>query len=104
MSSTTLKSLDNIELRECCTNFANTFSFDGSSDVDMNDLISELSVLQLALPDKTMSAMEIFEYVREVDCYPNISIAYRILFGRKELFKVEVVEKLFKVQNVSRKA
>ena len=27
-----------------------------------------------------MTAMEIFEYVREVDCYPNISIAYRILF------------------------
>jgi hypothetical protein len=27
-----------------------------------------------------MSAMEIFEHVREVDCYPNISIAYRILF------------------------
>jgi hypothetical protein len=46
----------------------------------MNDLILELSVLQLALPDKTMSAMEIFEYVRKVDCYPNISIAYRILF------------------------
>ena len=27
-----------------------------------------------------MTAMEIFEYVREVDCYPNIFIAYRILF------------------------
>ncbi|KAI4983995.1 hypothetical protein ZWY2020_040785 [Hordeum vulgare] len=27
-----------------------------------------------------MSAMEIFEFVREADCYPNISIAYRILF------------------------
>jgi hypothetical protein len=27
-----------------------------------------------------MTAMKIFEYVREVDCYPNISIAYRILF------------------------
>ncbi|KAI4982735.1 hypothetical protein ZWY2020_023227 [Hordeum vulgare] len=24
--------------------------------------------------------MEIFEFVREADCYPNISIAYRILF------------------------
>jgi hypothetical protein len=24
--------------------------------------------------------MEIFEHVRELDCYPNISIAYRILF------------------------
>ena len=29
---------------------------------------------------RPMSAMEIFEFVREVDCYPNISIAYRILF------------------------
>jgi len=27
-----------------------------------------------------MSAMEIFEHVRDVDCYPNIFIAYRILF------------------------
>jgi len=27
-----------------------------------------------------MTAMEIFEYVREVDCYPNVSIAYWILF------------------------
>jgi hypothetical protein len=27
-----------------------------------------------------MSAMEIFEFVREVDSYPNIYIAYRIVF------------------------
>jgi hypothetical protein len=27
-----------------------------------------------------MSSMEIFEYVRHMDSYPNISIAYRILF------------------------
>jgi hypothetical protein len=80
MDSITLKSLDTIELRECCTKFANTFSFDGSSDVDLNDLISELSVLQLTLSDKPMSAMDIFEYVREVDSYPNTSIAYRLLF------------------------
>jgi hypothetical protein len=57
-----------------------TFSFDGSSDVDLNDLISELSVLQLTMSDKPMSAMDIFEYVREVDLNPNISIAYRLLF------------------------
>jgi len=36
--------------------------------------------MQSTLPDKPMSAMEIFEFVTEVDCYPNISIAYRILF------------------------
>uniref|UniRef100_A0A8I7B6G1 HAT C-terminal dimerisation domain-containing protein n=1 Tax=Hordeum vulgare subsp. vulgare TaxID=112509 RepID=A0A8I7B6G1_HORVV len=27
-----------------------------------------------------MCAIEIFGHVREVDCYPSISIAYRILF------------------------
>jgi hypothetical protein len=26
--------------------------------------------------------MEIFEYVRELDCYPNVSIAYQILFTK----------------------
>ncbi|KAG2624694.1 hypothetical protein PVAP13_3KG362716 [Panicum virgatum] len=80
MSSATLKSLDSIKLRECCTTFASTFSFEGSCDVDLNDLISELCVLQLSLTDNPMTAMEIFEYVREVDC-PNIFIAYRILFS-----------------------
>ena len=36
--------------------------------------------MQLTLPDSHMSAMEIFEFVRDANCYPNISIAYRILF------------------------
>ncbi|KAJ1267582.1 hypothetical protein BS78_07G067300 [Paspalum vaginatum] len=80
MSSTTLKSLDIVELRDHCTKFANTFSFVGSCDVDLNDLISELSVLRLTLSDEPMSAMEIFDYVREANCYPNIFVAYRILF------------------------
>ena len=57
-----------------------TFSRDDSSDVELNVLFFELSVIQLTLPDKPMSAMEIFEIVREADCYPNISIAYLILF------------------------
>jgi hypothetical protein len=32
------------------------------------------------MPDRPMSSMEIFEYVTEADCYPNVSIAYQILF------------------------
>jgi len=75
-----LKSLDDTELNDCCTKFAKSFSTDDSSNIDLNDLISELKVMRLTLPDRPMSAMEIFEFVREVDCYPNISIAYRILF------------------------
>jgi hypothetical protein len=52
---------------------------DGSSDDDINDLISELCVMHFTLPDRPTSAMENFEFVIEVDCYPNISITYQIL-------------------------
>jgi hypothetical protein len=36
--------------------------------------------MQCTLPDEPMHAMDIFYYVREMDCYPNASIAYHILF------------------------
>ena len=80
LSSIILKSLSNTELEDCCTKFARTFSSHGSSDVELNDLISELRVLKSCLPETPMSSMEIFEYVKRMDSYPNISIAYRILF------------------------
>nr|TKW33479.1 hypothetical protein SEVIR_2G238766v2 [Setaria viridis] len=80
MSSSTLKSLNDNELEECCIKFAETFSFDGSSDVEVYYLISKLKIMKFTLPDDVMSAMDIFEHVRDVDCYPNVSIAYRLLF------------------------
>jgi hypothetical protein len=60
MSSTTLKALDTTKLRDSCIKFANTFSLDGSSSVDLNDLISELSVMWFSISDKPISAMKIF--------------------------------------------
>lgn len=80
LSSKNMKSLDAIELKKCCTNFAKTFCKDGSFDVESDDLFSELRVLQTTLPHKQLCAIEIFEFVRDIDCFPNISIAYRILF------------------------
>ncbi|XP_066384688.1 uncharacterized protein [Miscanthus floridulus] len=72
------KSLDHSDLRDRCTTFVNTFSHD-KSDVELDDLFSELKVLQVTLPDQLMSAYEILNFVKVVDCYPNASIAYRIL-------------------------
>jgi hypothetical protein len=80
LSSSKLRSLNDRELKECCTKFANTFSHDGSCDVELNDLISKLNILKFTLSNGILSAMEIFEHIRDVDCYPNASIAYRILF------------------------
>jgi hypothetical protein len=51
-----------------------------SSDIEVNDLLFELKVMKLSLPERPMSSMEIFEYVRQMDLYPNISITYRILY------------------------
>ena len=80
LSSRNLTSLDDLKLAGCCTTFAKTFSSNDSCDVYLNDLIYELKVLQLTLTDRQMFAMEIFEFVKEMDSYPNVSIAYRILF------------------------
>ncbi|XP_065866481.1 uncharacterized protein [Euphorbia lathyris] len=80
-NSKKLKSLDCDDLKICCDNLHSTFSHDGVSDFDLNDFFSELKVLQITLPsDELMSTIEILEFVKAADCYPNVSIAYRILF------------------------
>ena len=78
-NSTNLKSLDDSNLRKCCTTFAETFTHNKSPDVDLDDFFSELKVLQMTLPDDLTSADEILQFVTTVDCYPNVSVAYRIL-------------------------
>jgi len=78
-NSKNLKSLDDSDLRKCFTTFAEAFSHDNSSDVDLDDFFSELEVLQVTLPDDLMSAPEILQFVTSVNCYPNISVAYLIL-------------------------
>ncbi|KAK2384413.1 zinc finger MYM-type protein [Trifolium repens] len=74
-----LKSLDDNELKECCVKFHSTFSHDNSSDIDVDDIFSQLRVLQYTLPTKIMSVIDILKFVEDIDCYPNVSIAYRVL-------------------------
>ena len=71
--------MDDNDLRKHCTAFVEVFSDDKSSDVDLDDFFSELKVLQVTLPDDFMSAPEILQFVTTLDCYPNVSVAYRIL-------------------------
>ncbi|KAJ1278504.1 hypothetical protein BS78_04G084500 [Paspalum vaginatum] len=58
-NSKNLKSLDDNDLRKCCTTFAEAFSHDNSYDL--------------------MSAPEILQFVTTATCYPNVCVAYRIL-------------------------
>jgi hypothetical protein len=57
-----------------------------------------------------MSASEILKFIMDADCYPNVSIAYRILLtvpvtvaSAERSFSIEVVEKLFEITYVTRK-
>ena len=46
---------------------------------DDHNFFSELKVLRVTLPDDLMSTPEILQFFTVVDCYPNVSVAYRIL-------------------------
>ena len=79
MNSGKLKALNESKLKEKCSTFCNVFSHEGTCDVNLSDLFSELKILQVALPSLDMPAAEILDFVMSIDCYPNVSIVYRIL-------------------------
>jgi hypothetical protein len=78
-NSGNLKFLDEVDLWSHCKIFAEKFTHENSSDVEINDLYLELTVLQVSLPYSLMSAPEILKFVIDADCYPNVTVAYRIL-------------------------
>jgi hypothetical protein len=80
-NSGNLKSLDEVDLWSHCKIFAEKFTHENSSDVEINDFYSELKVLQVSLPDSSMSAPEILKFVMDADCDPNVTVAYRILLN-----------------------
>ena len=104
--SNRLKAMNDKELRDSCAKFHSTFSHDDSFDVDFNDFYSELKVLQVTLPNESMSAIDILRFVKSADCYPNVLIAYWIFLtllvtvaSAERSFQVN----LFEVVNVARK-
>ena len=59
----------------CYTTFAPVFTQDNLCDVDLDDSFSQ----QPTLLDKLMLTIEILQFIIDQDCYPNVSITYRIL-------------------------
>ncbi|XP_023735455.1 uncharacterized protein LOC111883363 [Lactuca sativa] len=83
-----LKSLSESELKESCIKFATTFSKENVSDVDSSELFSELKVLKMILPNDIIYVVDILDFVKALDCYPNTFIAYRILLTIPPWIKV----------------
>ncbi|KAL8058496.1 hypothetical protein ABFX02_03G022400 [Erythranthe guttata] len=78
-------SLDNKELKCHCENLENALKYGNVSDVNARDLISELEVLQAMLPsesyeiNKPWNCIKILEFVKSIDMFPNVMVAYRKL-------------------------
>ena len=52
---------------------------DKQSDIDANDLFVELKFLQNLMPKENIGPVEILNFLKRHDCFPNASIAYRVL-------------------------
>ena len=78
-TSETLQSLDDTSLKSSCDNLGAVLTKDGKSDVDANDLYVELKFLQDFIPKENMGPFEILKFLKRHDCFPNASIAYRVL-------------------------
>ena len=74
-----LKSLDENDLKYQSLNLENILKYNEISDIDGCDLFSELKVLREIFPNKNGSSIEILDYIKKIDSFPNAFIAYRIL-------------------------
>ena len=76
---TKLKSLDNDSLQKYCLKLEDFLKHDVYYDIDGLDLSSELNVLKEILQMKDYTPIDILNYIKRLDSFPNTCIAYRIL-------------------------
>ena len=76
---TKLKSLDNDSLQKYCLKLEDFLKHVVYYDIDGLDLSSELNVLKEILQIKDYTPIDILNYIKRLDSFPNTCIAYRIL-------------------------
>ena len=74
-----LKSLDDDSLQKYCLNLESFLKHDIYYDIDDINLFSELKVLKEILQIKEYNPIDILNYIKRLDSFPNTCIAYRIL-------------------------
>jgi hypothetical protein len=78
-TSEKLQSLDNDSLKSSCGILEAALRKDKKSDIDATDLYVELKFLQDFIPKENMGPVEVLNFLKRHDCFPNASIAYRVL-------------------------
>ncbi|XP_071712208.1 uncharacterized protein [Rutidosis leptorrhynchoides] len=77
--------LDDDLLKTSCLDLETALTYEKDSDIDGDDLFRELQSLQKMLPKgayegaKPWTSLEIMEFTKKLDIFPNILLAYKIL-------------------------
>ena len=74
-----MKSLDNDSLQKYCLKLESFLKHYVYYDIDGLDLFSELKVLKEILQIKYYTPIDILNYIKILDSFPNTCIAYKIL-------------------------
>lgn len=75
----TLRRLDDEDLKSYCSNLEDALKHGEASDIDANELYSELKLMDVFLPSEIITPFEAFEYLAQVSYFPNALVAYRVL-------------------------
>lgn len=102
-----LKFYDDDRLKLCCSRLEAALKNGNRSYINANELYVELRSLNSYFPTENMRRVDVLNFLKQDDCYPNAIIAYRVLLtflGRKKLLKTEIVKVILAVNNVTKKA
>jgi len=66
-------------LKKYCINLKKFLRFNEYSDIDDLDLFSKLKVLREVLRKEISTSIEVLSYIKTLDFFPNVYIAYIIL-------------------------
>jgi hypothetical protein len=75
-ASDSLQSLDSKSLKSSCDYLEAVLKRDGKSDIDANELYTELRFLQDLIPRENMGPLEILKFLKWHDCFPNAVIEF----------------------------
>ncbi|XP_045802860.1 zinc finger MYM-type protein 1-like [Trifolium pratense] len=78
-SSQNLQLLDDATLNSCCSNLEERLKHNVQFDVVGKEISVELRLLRNMLPGGKMGPIDILNFLKDMNCFPNTIIAYRIL-------------------------
>ncbi|XP_048504198.1 uncharacterized protein LOC125499433 [Beta vulgaris subsp. vulgaris] len=78
-SSKKLYSFDDESLRSYCRGLEKAMEKDGQSDIDRLELYFELQMIKECLPNEDLGPLDMLKFVKHLDFFPNLVIAYRIM-------------------------